>query len=107
MNLNTAPIRQKPIIISIMPAMMVAIVSPVIPYWAIMPEITTMKAPVGPPIRKREPPNTAMMKPATIAVMRPCWGVTPDAMPKAIARGSAMIPTMMPAIRSETNLSLL
>ena len=66
-----------------------------------------MKAPVGPPIRKREPPKTDMTRPAIMAVMSPCCGVTPDAIPKAIASGRAMIPTIMPAMRSETKLSLL
>ena len=63
----------------------------------------TMNAPVGPPIRKFEPPKNEMRKPATIAVISPCCGVTPLAIPKAIAKGNAMIP----AIRSEVKVFVL
>ena len=54
------------------PAMMVAMMRPCIPYWPTMPATITMKAPVGPPMRKFEPPKNEMRKPATIAVIRPC-----------------------------------
>ena len=67
----------------------------------------TMKAPVGPPICTLVPPSREMRNPATMAVMIPFSGDTPEAMPKAMARGSATIPTMMPAIRSFMNVSLL
>ena len=107
MNLNTAPILHSPIAMRITPAMIVAIVRPCMPYWATMPETMTMNAPVGPPIRNREPPKTEMRKPATIAVMSPCCGETPLAIPNAIARGRAMIPTTTPAMRSETKRSRL
>ena len=104
MNLKMAPIRHSPMTTSITPAMMVAIISPCMPYWATMPDTITMNAPVGPPIRKREPPNTDTRKPATIAVIRPCCGVTPLAMPNAIASGRAIIPTITPAARSAVNV---
>ena len=44
---------------------------------------------------------------AIMAVTRPSVGPTPEAIPKAIARGIATIPTMIPAIRSLENISLL
>ena len=107
MNLKIAPIRHSPITTSITPAMMVAITSPCIPYWATMPETITINAPVGPPIRYLDPPKTETRKPATTAVMSPCWGVTPLAMPNAIASGSAMTPTITPAARSDANVAEL
>ena len=107
MKWNMVPMRQSPITIRMIPAIIVATVSPAIPYCPTMPATMTMNAPVGPPIKKREPPKTETRNPATIAVMSPCWGVTPLAIPNAIASGRAMIPTIIPAMRSETNLSLL
>ena len=85
--------------------MMVAMVRPPIPYWLMMPATITMKAPVGPPIRKRVPPKAEMMKPAMMAVISPCCGVTPLAIPNAMASGRAMIPTMIPAMRSERKVA--
>ena len=61
----------------------------------------TTNAPVGPLICAREPPNTEITKPATMAVNRPCSGLTPEAIAKAMARGKATIPTVVPAARSE------
>ena len=63
-----------------------------------------MKAPVGPPICTLLPPSSEMMNPATMAVMMPFSGVTPEAIPKAMASGSATMPTMMPAMRSLMNV---
>ena len=60
-----------------------------------------MKAPVGPPICTLLPPKTEMTRPATMAVMIPFSGDTPEAMPKAIANGSATMPTIIPAMRSD------
>ena len=65
-----------------------------------------MKAPVGPPICTFEPPNSEMKSPATMAVMIPFSGDTPLAIPKAMAKGSATIPTMIPAMRSVMNVFL-
>lgn len=59
-----------------------------------------MKAPVGPPIWKREPPNAEIRKPATTAVTRPLSGVVPEAIASAIASGRATIATVSPAIAS-------
>ena len=42
---------------------------------------------------------------AIIAVIIPFSGDTPEAIPNAIARGSATIPTIMPAMRSAMKLS--
>ena len=72
-----------------------------------MPKTMTMKAPVGPPICTLLPPNTEMSRPAIMAVMIPFSGVTPDAIPKAMASGSATIPTMIPAMRSAMKVLLL
>ena len=85
------------------PAMRVAIVSPSNPYCWMMPYIIIMNAPVGPPICTFEPPKSETMSPATMAVMIPFSGVTPEAIPKAMASGSATMPTMMPASRSVVN----
>jgi hypothetical protein len=49
-----------------------------------------------------EPPSALIRKPATMAVMMPCSGLTPDAMANAIASGSATMPTEMPAPMSCT-----
>ncbi len=59
-----------------------------------------MKAPAGPPICTAEPPRAAIRKPAMIAVHSPASGFSPEAMAKAIASGSATIPTVTPAPRS-------
>ena len=67
----------------------------------------TMNAPVGPPICTLLPPKMEMIRPATIAVMIPYSGVTPEAIPNAMARGRATIPTMIPAMRSDMNVFLL
>lgn len=67
----------------------------------------TMKAPVGPPICTLLPPSSDTRKPATMAVMMPFSGVTPEAMPNAMASGSATMPTMMPAMRSDIKFFLL
>ena len=66
-----------------------------------------MKAPVGPPICTLLPPSSEIMNPATIAVMIPFSGVTPDAIPKAMASGNATMPTMMPAMTSAMRVFLL
>ena len=48
-----------------------------------------------------------MINPAIIAVINPLSGETPDAMAKAMANGSATIPTIRPAIRSLRSCSLV
>src|SRR5688500_3362853 len=100
MNLITVPSRAMPMSSKMTPAMSVAICKPAIPWVAVMPASTAMNAPVGPEICTRVPPNSDVATPATIAVYRPCAGVTPDAIANAMARGSATTPTTRPAAKS-------
>jgi hypothetical protein len=65
----------------------------------------TMKAPAGPPICTCEPPSAEIKKPATMAVNSPCSGLTPEAMAKAIANGSATTPTVRPAPMSASSVA--
>ena len=90
----------------IIPATTVAIASPSIPKFWIMPYTITINAPVGPPICTLHPPNNDTKNPPRIAVINPFSGLTPEAIPKAIASGNATIPTIIPAIRSVINFSL-
>ena len=87
------------------PARTVAVARPDIPSLGLftMAYMITVKAPVGPPIWTFVPPKAAMQNPAIMAVYKPVSGLHPDAMAKAIDRGSATIPTIIPAIRSEEN----
>ena len=66
--------------------------------------IIIINAPVGPPICTLLPPNTDIISPDTMAVIIPFSGVTPEAIPKAMASGRATIPTITPAIRSVIKL---
>ena len=70
-----------------------------------MPYTITMKAPAGPPICTLLPPKRAIRKPAMMAVKMPVCGVSPLAMAKAMASGSATIPTVIPAVTSLTKRS--
>src|SRR6266851_1616458 len=107
MNLIAAPSRASPKPMRMTPAMSVASASPSTPCcWTIAYTITT-NAPVGPPICTRDPPSAAIRNPPTIAVNSPRSGLTPLAMAKAMARGSATMPTMTPAVTSVTNWSRL
>ena len=103
MKRTDAPRPVNPITTSMMPAMSVTRARPGMPKRATMPATMTTNAPVGPPICVREPPSAEIRKPATTAVYKPACGVTPEAIPKAIARGSATSPTVMPASRSCRN----
>ena len=47
------------------------------------------------------------MNPEMMAVMMPFSGVTPEAMPNAMASGRATIPTMMPAMMSAVRVCRL
>jgi hypothetical protein len=78
--------------------MKVAACNPAMPYCAVMPASTATKAPVGPEICTLEPPNNEVATPATMAVYRPCAGVAPEAMAKAMAKGMATMPTTSPAM---------
>ena len=86
------------------PAIIVAITSPEYPNFWTTPNTITANAPVGPPIWTRLPPKNEIQNPATIAVNRPRSGPTPLAIAKAIANGSATIPTIIPAIKSLKNV---
>lgn len=66
-----------------------------------------MKAPVGPPICTRLPPKNETINPPITAVINPFSGETPDAIPNAIANGSAIIPTKTPAVMSLISCSLV
>ena len=63
-----APNFKKPMSMSKTPAMMVAATKPSMPSVATMPATMAANAAVGPEICTRLPPNSAMMKPATMAV---------------------------------------
>ena len=58
------------------------------------------KAPAGPPICTFDPPSSETSAPPMMAVMSPCSGLTPLAMPKAMASGRATQATVRPAPRS-------
>ncbi len=61
-----------------------------------------------PPLGRRfafcDPPSAEIKNPATMAQYSPDCGGTPEAIAKAIARGSATSPTVTPAIRSLRNV---
>ncbi len=57
-------------------------------------------APVGPLTWTLLPPNTAATAPATIAVTSPAPAPMPELTPKPRASGSAISPTIRPALRS-------
>ena len=104
MNLITTPSLKMPSSSRMMPAITVATARPSMPNWPIMPATMTMNAPVGPPICTLLPPSRETIKPPMMAVIRPFSGVTPLAIPKAMASGRATMPTMMPAMKSAANL---
>ena len=68
MNFISVPRRQNPIIMSIIPAIIVAIVSPSIPFSAAIPATIVANAAVGPAICTRLPPRNETTNPAAIAV---------------------------------------
>ena len=69
MYLTAVPRPVTPSRIRITPAISVHMNRPSMPCAATMPETTTTKAPVGPPIWTRDPPSAEMMKPATIGAV--------------------------------------
>ena len=99
------PNRNKPNKTRIIPAINVAIISPSTPWFCIIPNTITTKAPVGPPIWTLLPPNNEIMNPAMIAVINPLSGDTPEEIPNAIDKGSAIIATIIPATKSLKNCS--
>jgi len=66
-----------------------------------------MKAPAGPPIWTLEPPRPETIKPPMIAVKIPASGRRPEAIAKAMAKGSATMPTVRPALQSRRKAALL
>ena len=68
MNLMKVPSLRKPMSASSTPETSVARISPSMPCAATVAPTSTMKAPAGPPIWKREPPRRETMKPPTAAV---------------------------------------
>ena len=60
MKRTALPLRVAPSTTRMTPAIMVHRYSPATPYLATMPETTTTKAPVGPPICTRDPPSAEM-----------------------------------------------
>ena len=89
------------------PAIRVAMARPCRPNWAIILYTITIKAPVGPPICTELPPRADTRNPPIIAVISPMEGLTPDAMPNAMARGRATMPTTIPAVTSVRRRSML
>lgn len=67
MNFTAEPSPVAPITTRIMPAIMVDMKRPSMPYFAMTAATTTTKAPVGPPIWKLDPPKAEMSSPVTIA----------------------------------------
>ena len=106
MYLIMLPMRSRPMMMSRMPARMVATARPSMPLRATIPATMVAKAAVGPAICTLLPPRAEIKNPATMAVYSPCSGDTPEARARAMDRGKAMIATMMPDIRSLTNASL-
>ena len=106
-NLIKLPNLQNPIIISRIPAIIVATTSPSIPFLATIPATIVAKAAVGPAICTLLPPKSEITKPATIAVYIPACGSTPDAIANAIDNGNAIIATIIPAIKSLINCAFV
>lgn len=107
MNLIIEPNFNIPIPISMIPAIKVAIISPVMPNCCKTDEETRISAPVGPLTCNLHPPKRDAKTPATIAEIKPTSGDTPVPIPKAIANGNAITPTIKPAFKSDLKAGLL
>ena len=66
--LRRLPNLQKPMIMRMIPAMIVAMMSPCVPSFITIPATIVAKAAVGPAIWTLLPPRNDTMNPATIAV---------------------------------------
>lgn len=99
MNLIRFPKWHNPIIIRKIPARMVEIMRPSIPFLATIPATMVANAAVGPAICTLLPPRAEITNPATIAVKIPASGPTPEARANAMDSGSAIIATIMPAVQ--------
>ena len=102
MKRTRVPSLNRPIANSITPDMAVAMIRLARPYRSTMPYTMTMNAPAGPPICTRLPPSAEIRKPAMMAVNSPASGLTPLAIAKAMANGSATTPTVTPAPMSRS-----
>ena len=100
MNDTARPSRSRPAARTMIPARMLTTTTAPAPCDATMGTRTTTMAPVGPETWTFDPPKTAAMTPATIAVTRPASAVSPALTPKPSASGSATMPTVRPASRS-------
>ena len=95
------PSRRAPAMSTMRPARRLTVATAATPCCATIGSSTTTIAPVGPETCTFEPPKTAAMMPATIAVMSPASALTPELTPKPRASGSATMPTVTPATRSD------
>ena len=68
MYLIRLPSLRNPITINMIPARIVATISPFMPFWATIPATIVANAAVGPAICTRLPPKNEIRNPATIAV---------------------------------------
>ena len=68
MNLMNRPSPVMPITASIIPARIVAVISPAGPCWSMTPKMMITNAPVGPPIWNLLPPKRLTQNPAVMAV---------------------------------------
>ncbi|KCZ48874.1 hypothetical protein HY17_14815 [Hyphomonas sp. CY54-11-8] len=99
------PRRNQPASASRMPDISTARIKPSMPWVAAVVLTSTINAPAGPPIWNRLPPSSETRKPPTIAVIRPCAGLAPDATAMAMDNGKATIATVRPAMASARSLS--
>ena len=106
MNRIRVPSRNAPIAKRSTPAIIVAMRRLAMPYFSAIAYSRPTKAPAGPAICTREPPRSDTINPPTIAVAMPWSGRTPEAMPNAIASGSATSPTVTPAPMSAAKSAL-
>src|SRR6185312_2408626 len=97
---TTLPSFRIPPSTTITPAMRLTSATVPAPWAATTGPSTTTIAPVGPDTWMFDPPKTAAITPATIAVMSPLSAPAPELTPNARASGSATIPTVMPATTS-------
>ncbi len=101
MNLMSVPNLLAPSTIKITPAISAQTTSASGPCFITIGASSGTNAPAGPPICTREPPSAETRSPPMIAVKIPISGFRPDAIASASASGSATMPTVNPAARSE------
>ena len=106
MKVTARPSLSAPAAITTRPAIRLSTATTPTPWAATTGPSTTTMAPVGPETWMLEPPNTAAMTPATMAVIRPLSAPAPELTPKARASGSAMMPTVSPATMSPRQVRL-